>query len=96
MLQTELENLEADPFNLIGDLDRPEDTDVAAPAAPAVDHKAPTLVVDKIDENAPEVSADALVEPVTDLSHATLSDLSEGLKKMADDQSTLSDTIILK
>ena len=97
MLQTELENLEADPFNLIGDLDRPEsDSDQPAAAQPAQDHKAPTLIVNKPLEDAPAVDEDALVEPVTDLSQATLSDLSDGLKKMAGDPATIGDTIILK
>lgn len=96
MLQTELDNLDADPFNLIGDLDSP-DGDFAKEftAEPEKDHKAPTLVISKPEEGV-EVSDDTLVEPVTDLSQATISDLSEGLKKMAEEPATITDTIILK
>ncbi len=40
--------------------------------------------------------ADFTVPPVTDLEHATISDLSESLKRMAEQPASLNDTIILK
>lgn len=41
-------------------------------------------------------TAEFKVPPVTDLEHATISDLSESLKKMAEQPASLNDTIILK
>jgi hypothetical protein len=45
--------------------------------------------MDKLDAEAPAV-------PVTDLEHATVSDLSESLKAMAEDSAPIDNTIILK
>ena len=45
---------------------------------------------------AEEVTEEFIVPPVTDLEHATISDLSESLKKMAEQPASLNDTIILK
>ena len=39
---------------------------------------------------------ESIFAPVTDLEHATISDLSESLKKMAEQPASLNDTIILK
>jgi hypothetical protein len=50
--------------------------------------------MDKIEDEAP-VSAD-FSAPVTDLEHATVSDLSDGLKAMAEDSASIDNTIILK
>ncbi|MBR0400562.1 MAG: DivIVA domain-containing protein [Mogibacterium sp.] len=71
--------------------------------------KASTLVVaDKSELEAPQSEADAKIAAkstmavpgaapaVKDLEHATISDLSESLKKMAEEPATISDTIILK
>ncbi|MBR2540003.1 MAG: DivIVA domain-containing protein [Mogibacterium sp.] len=92
MLEAELANLDDDPFNLIGDLDRVDfDGEEAAEPAKKEDHKAPTLIVDR-----PADAADLAEPAVTDLKHATISDLSEGLKKMAEEPASISDTIILK
>jgi cell division initiation protein len=99
MLQAELTNLDDDPYNLIGDLTGPIEgleSQISADAESTEDFKAPTIMINKIDEDAPEVGDDVLVSPVTDLSHATISDLSEGLKKMAEEPASISDTIILK
>ena len=94
MLEQELADLDRDDFSIIDDLNALEGEE----EAPAKEEfKSPTLVIDKADlEAAPEVSEDLLVEPVTDLSKATVSDLSEGLKKMAEEPVTLDSTIILK
>ena len=43
-----------------------------------------------------EDAAEFTVPPVTDLEHATISDLSESLKRMAEQPASLNDTIILK
>ena len=102
MLEAELASLNDDVYGLLDDLDR---SDVASidkelgldiPAAPAVTAEAPassssTLVVS--DKPAMDIPAS---EPVTDLGHATISDLSEGLKKMAEEPASIGDTIILK
>jgi hypothetical protein len=50
--------------------------------------------MDRVESDAP-VAADFSV-PVTDLEHATVSDLSDGLKAIAEDASAIDNTIILK
>jgi cell division initiation protein len=90
MLQAEIERLDGDDFDIIRDLSE------AVEEAPAVEEpaedlsKAPTIVMDKVVDEAP-VAAD-----FTDLEHATLSDLSDGLKAIAEDASAIDNTIILK
>ena len=102
MLEAELQSLDDDVYGLLDDLDR---SDVASidkelgldlDVAPAVKAEAPaaksaTIVV----SDKPSVEAPA-AEPVSDPGHATISDLSEGLKKMAEEPASLGDTIILK
>ena len=103
MLEAELQSLNDDVYGLLDDLDR---SDVASidkelgldvPAAPAVTTEAPaaassaTIVVS--DKPVMDIPA---AEPVTDPGHATISDLSEGLKKMAEEPASIGDTIILK
>lgn len=96
MLQAELESLDGDDFDIIRDL--AEQAEMPVAEAPAVDaesvSKAPTIVMDKITDPAP-VAPDFSV-PVTDLEHATVSDLSDSLKAMAEDASSIDNTIILK
>lgn len=95
MLQAELERLDGDDFDIMRDLsDEVEIPVVEEPAAAADISKAPTIVMDKIVDDSP-VAADFSV-PVTDLEHATVSDLSEGLKAIAEDASAIDNTIILK
>ena len=103
MLEAELQSLNDDVYGLLDDLDR---SDVASidkelgldvPAAPAVTTEVPaasssaTIVVS--DKPVMDIPAS---EPVTDPGHATISDLSEGLKKMAEEPASIGDTIILK
>ena len=95
MLQTELERIDDDEFDLIRDLDEM----VTAPAVeePKTEDtvsKAPTIVMDKVAAEDP-VPVDFSV-PVSDLEHATVSDLSDSLKAMAEDASAIDNTIILK
>jgi hypothetical protein len=94
MLQAELERLDGDDFDIIRDLS--DAVDIPAQEAPAADSisKAPTIVMDRVESDAP-VAADFSV-PVTDLEHATVSDLSDGLKAIAEDASAIDNTIILK
>ncbi len=94
MLQSELARLDGDHFDIIRDLTEEAELPVVeAPAAEDIS-KAPTIVMDKIGDDAP-VAADFSV-PVTDLEHATVSDLSDGLKAIAEDASAIDNTIILK
>ena len=94
MLQAELERLDGDDFDIIRDLaDEVELPEAEEPAEDAVS-KAPTIIMDKIDDAAP-VNADFSVL-VTDLEYATVSDLSDGLKAIAEDASAIDNTIILK
>ncbi len=94
MLQAEIERIDSDDFDIMGDLtDEVELPEVEAPAADAA-VSAPTIIMDKIKDDAP-VAVDFSV-PVTDLEHATVSDLSDGLKAIAEDASAIDNTIILK
>lgn len=93
MLQAEIERLDSDDFDIIRDLS--EEIDIPAVEEPAAEPvtSAPTIVMDKISDEA--VAADFSI-PVTDLEHATVSDLSDGLKAIAEDSSSIDNTIILK
>ena len=95
MLESELARIDDDDFDIIRDLAEID----AAPAAvpePKEDtvSKAPTLVIDKIEDSAP-VAPD-FSAPATDLEHATVSDLSDSLKAIAEDSASIDNTIILK
>ena len=95
MLLAEIERLDGDDFDIIKDLaDEVEIPEVEAPAEEPVSSAAPTIVMDKIVDEAP-VAPDFSV-PLTDLEHATVSDLSDGLKAIAEDASAIDNTIILK
>ena len=92
MLKAELESLDSDDFDIIRDLDDQIDVPVVEePKAENDISKAPTIVMDKIEDAAPDFSV-----PVTDLDHATVSDLSDSLKAMAEDSASIDNTIILK
>ncbi len=94
MLRAELERLDGDDFDIIRDL--AEDVEIPAADEPAAETavSSPTIVMDKIGDDAP-VAADFSV-PVSDLEHATVSDLSDGLKAIAEDAAAIDNTIILK
>ena len=95
MLLAEIERLDGDDFDIIKDLaDEVEIPEVEAPAEEPVSSASPTIVMDKITDEAP-VAPDFSV-PLTDLEHATVSDLSDGLKAIAEDASAIDNTIILK
>ena len=89
MLKAELDRLDGDDFDIIRDLSEEVEAPVAEEPKEEIS-KAPTLVMDKVVDEAP-VAAD-----FTDLEHATLSDLSDGLKAIAEDASAIDNTIILK
>ena len=90
MLQAELDRLDGDDFDIIRDLaEAAEVPEVEEEPAEDIS-KAPTIVMDKLGDEAP-VAAD-----FTDLEHATLSDLSDGLKAIAEDDAAIDNTIILK
>jgi len=94
MLQAEIARIDDDDFDLIRDLaDEPDLPEVEVPAEDPIS-KAPTIVMDKIADDTP-VAPDFSV-PVTDLEHATVSDLSDGLKAIAEDAAAIDNTIILK
>ncbi|MBE6040938.1 MAG: DivIVA domain-containing protein [Clostridiales bacterium] len=94
MLEAELASLDDDEFDLIKELDRSDVSSIDRelnPEAVKVERKSPTLIIDKADVDAAQDSI-----PVSDPKHATISDLADGLKKMADDPAALDNTIILK
>ena len=95
MLESELARIDEDEFDIMKDLaeldiapavEEPKDEDIS---------KAPTLVMDKekIEEGA-HVAPDFSVPE--NLEQATVSDLSESLKEMAEDSASIDNTIILK
>ena len=95
MLESELARIDEDEFDIMGDL---AELDIApAVEEPKVEDisKAPTLVMDKekIEEGA-HVAPDFSVPE--NLEQATVSDLSESLKAMAEDSASIDNTIILK
>jgi cell division initiation protein len=95
MLESELARIDDDDFDIIRDL---ADLDIApieeAPKAEDVS-KAPTLVMDKEKiEEGTHVAPDFSVPD--NLEQATVSDLSESLKAMAEDSASIDNTIILK
>ena len=93
MLKAELDSLDGDDFDIIRDLTEQDELPAAEePAADSVS-KAPTIVMDKITD---EAAAPDFSVPVTDLEHATVSDLSDSLKARAEDASSIDNTIILK
>lgn len=97
MLESELNDLEADEFGLLPDLDRSDVSDIdkafSGEQDPSVSED--TLVVSgrKNGENAESLKETA--PKITDPAKATIDDLSDSLKKMAEDQSKQADTIIL-
>ena len=89
MLQAELARLDGDDFDIIRDLTDAVDLPEVEMPAEKPASSAPTIVMDKIAD-------DPVTLPVTDLEHATVSDLSDGLKAIAEDASAIDNTIILK
>lgn len=98
MLENELAKLDEDEFDVIKELDDGEFKAVEEEIT--TEDKAPTRIIDKKDlaDATEEFKSleDELAEPATDMKEATLSDLSESLKKMAEEPASISDTIILK
>lgn len=97
MLENELNDLDADEYGLNPDMDRSDiaDIDKAFSNAPDPEATQETLVVSqkqKKEKEVPEVKS-ALV---TDPAHATVADLSDSLKKIAEDKTQQEGTIILK
>ena len=98
MLENELAKLDEDEFDVIKELDDGEFAPLEEEAA--TEDKAPTRMINKKDLEAATEEFKSLEEELgeqtTDLKEATLSDLSESLKKMAEEPASISDTIILK
>ena len=95
MLESELARIDEDEFDIMKDL---AELDIApAVEEPKVEDisKAPTLVMDKekVEEGA-HVAPDFSIPE--NLEQATVSDLSESLKAMAEDSASIDNTIILK
>ena len=97
MLENELNDLDADEYGLNPDLDRSDiaDIDKAFSNAPDPEATQETLVVSQKQKKEKEVPAVKSV-PVTDPAHATVADLSDSLKKIAEDKTQQEGTIILK
>ena len=100
MLEAELAKIDEDEFDIIRDLDESVALPAAEPAsaAPAIE-KAPTLVMDKVKNDPVTLTEPAAVDfsvPVSDLKHATVSDLSDSLKAMAEEDASIDNTLILK
>ena len=89
MLENELAKLDEDEFDVIKEL--AEEEDFAPVAEVPEEKKAPTITISRSD-----LEEELAAEPVSDLKQATLSDLSDSLKKMAEEPASITDTIILK
>ena len=112
MLKTELGRLDNDNYELDEAMDLSGIEGVVPKKDKAVSKSATIVVSDAKEESnavdfnelfsedepaaAPAPNADAIDYSVSDFSKATVSDLSESLKKMADEPVSLNDTIILK
>ena len=102
MLENELLKLDEDEFDVIKEL--ADEEEFAAAAEEPKQEKAPTITISKKELEDAGIEGNDLntleeelsAEPVGDLKQATLSDLSDSLKKMAEEPASLSDTIILK
>ena len=104
MLENELAKLDEDEFDVIKELDNASE-DIAVETEELItEHSSPTRMIDKKDledtltatEGEIKTVEEEIEEPAKDLDKATLSDLSEGLKKMAEEPASINDTIILK
>lgn len=97
MLENELNDLDADEYGLNPDMDRSDIADIDKAFSNALDPEATqeTLVVSQKQKKEKEVPAVKSV-PVTDPAHATVADLSDSLKKIAEDKTQHEGTIILK
>ncbi len=94
MLQTELDRIDEDEFDIIRDLEAAsEETEEKAATVEDTVSNASTIVINKPKE---EKTVPDFSVPVDDLRHATVSDLSESLKAMAEDSEAIENTIILK
>lgn len=93
MLEAELAKIDEDEFDIIRDLEAVDEPAPVKEASPI--EKAPTLVMDKVKEES-ELAETSFSVPVSDLKHATVSDLSDSLKAMAEEDSSIDNTIILK
>ena len=94
MLEAELAKIDEDEFDIIRDLEAVDEQPATVKEESTIE-KAPTLVMDKVKEEAQPVEVNFSV-PVSDLKHATVSDLSDSLKAMAEENSSIDNTIILK
>ena len=102
MLENELAKLDEDEFEIIKELAAEDDAETFEEAA--TQDKAPTITINKADLNLEETAAEGealtfeeeLENQPTDLKEATLSDLSDSLKSLAEEQGSITDTIILK
>ena len=92
LLEAELARIDDDEFDLIRDLAEDDILPVVEePVKEDTVDKAPTIVIDKIEGDGPvEVDFSGSGEP------ATVSDLSEGLKAAAEEDTPIDNTIILK
>ena len=102
MLENELAKLDEDEFDVIKDLDDEEYVPVVEEAVVGGD-KAPTITINKDDilkaeaeNNLKDFEKELEAQPVSDLKEATLSDLSDSLKSLAEEPGSITDTIILK
>ena len=104
MLETELARIDEDEFDVIRDLEVQSSEAAASPFRAAEPEKkdpavsAKTLVMEKPAADTPVVPEKDEFDfgLPTDLKHATVSDLSESLKAMAEESASIDNTIILK
>lgn len=96
MLVTELEKLEHDEYDLLKDIDRSDLPELEREFKSTGDEKLVGSETIVVQEKPAAADTQKVNIPVSDLAHATVSDLSESLKRMSEEQGQVSDTIILK
>ena len=101
MLENELAKLDEDEFEIIKELAEEDGGEIFEEAT---QDKAPTITIKKedlvLEPQAPvetlSFEEELVSQPVSDLKEATLSDLSDSLKSLAEEPASITDTIILK
>ena len=100
MLKDELEALENDEYALLPDMDRSDIPDIDQELGPQADEKEPvnqdTLVIRRKSDDTLSAPGQGGQDDAASQKKATVSDLSDSLKQIANEKTKIDDTIILK
>lgn len=100
MLKDELEALENDEYSLLPDMDRSDIPDIDQELGPQAEEKEPvnqdTLVIRRKSDDTLSAPGQGGQDDAASQKKATVSDLSDSLKQIANEKTKIDDTIILK